>query len=98
MASISQVEVKDFLVDYLLKIAQEKSIEIKTIDDDFDMFAVGLIDSLGMLEVITALEDKFSVELDMASLDAELLTVVGPLSSYVASYVNKQNQEAKNTY
>ena len=52
--------------------------------DDFDFLLNGVIDSFGILEMISALEEAFQIELDLAALDAEQITVLGPLSRYVA--------------
>ncbi len=56
-----------------------------TVPDDFDLRAQGVIDSLGFLELVTALETALGVELDFDGLEPEDLTVVGPLSRFVAA-------------
>jgi hypothetical protein len=40
--------------------------------------------------MISSIEDKFRIHLDLATLDAEQITLLGPLSQYVA-----QNWEAE---
>jgi acyl carrier protein len=47
-------------------------------------FSTGLIDSFGILEMMSAIEAEFDIELDLSALDAEQITVLGPLSRYVA--------------
>lgn len=44
----------------------------------------GVIDSFGILEMINAIEEEFQIQLDLAGLDAEQITILGPLSRYVA--------------
>lgn len=51
--------------------------------DDFDLRAGGLIDSLGFIELIAAIEDELGIELDFDDLDPEEITVLGPLSRHV---------------
>jgi acyl carrier protein len=51
--------------------------------DDFDLRAGGLIDSLGFIELIAAIEDELGIELDFDHLDPEEITVLGPLSRHV---------------
>jgi acyl carrier protein len=34
--------------------------------------------------MISSIEDEFRIQLDMATLDAEQITILGPLSEYVA--------------
>jgi acyl carrier protein len=52
--------------------------------DDFDLLLNGVIDSFGILEMISAIEEEFQIQIDLAALDAEHITVLGPLSCYVA--------------
>jgi len=54
------------------------------LDDDFDFLLNGVIDSFGILEMISAIEKEFQIQLDLADLDAEQITILGPLSRYVA--------------
>jgi acyl carrier protein len=41
------------------------------LSDDFDFLLNGVIDSFGILEMISSIEDEFCIQLDMAALDAE---------------------------
>jgi acyl carrier protein len=60
----------------------------QSVPDDFDLRAQGVIDSLGFLELIATLQQELRVELDLELLDPDRLTVVGPLSRFVAEQVN----------
>jgi len=53
----------------------------ESVPDDFDLRAQGVIDSLG----VVALESVLGFELDFEGLEPEHLTVIGPLSRYVAA-------------
>jgi acyl carrier protein len=66
------------------------------VPDDFDVREAGVVDSLGFIELVTALEDAFGVELDFEDLDPEQLTTVGPLASYVAAETAR-TQDARRT-
>lgn len=57
-----------------------------TVRDDFDFLLSGVIDSFGILEMVSSIEDEFHIQLDMATLDAEQITILGPLSAYVAEH------------
>ena len=52
--------------------------------DDFDFFLRGVIDSFGIIEMVGSVEEQFGIELDLSNLDAEQMTILGPLSRYVA--------------
>jgi len=43
-----------------------------------------VIDSFGILEMVSSIEDEFHIQLDIATLDAEQITMLGPLSQYAA--------------
>lgn len=58
--------------------------------DDLDLRTYGLIDSLGFLELVTALEDELDIALDLSELPPEELTVIGPLSVAVAEQAAAQ--------
>jgi acyl carrier protein len=49
----------------------------------------GFVDSLGLLELMTALQDQFGREIDFDELDAEQMTIVGPLKKFVAAQLAK---------
>ena len=52
--------------------------------DDLDLLGEGVTDSLGLLELIGALEQRFAIEVDFEDLDPEELTSLGPFCRYVA--------------
>ena len=58
------------------------------VPDSFDFLLSGIIDSFGILEMISSIEDEFHIQLDMAALNAEQITVLGPLCQYVAENSN----------
>jgi acyl carrier protein len=62
--------------------------------DDFDLREAGVVDSLGFLELVTALEDQLGIELDFEALDPEQLTTVGPLVRHVAEQAQASARDA----
>lgn len=64
-------------------------LSLTEIPDDFDLLLNGVIDSFGILEMISAIEDEFQVQLDLALLDAEDITKIGPLARYIAESANR---------
>jgi len=57
--------------------------------DDCDLLLSGYVDSLGLLELMTAIQDYFGREIDFDELDAEQMTIVGPLKRFVAEKLAK---------
>jgi acyl carrier protein len=77
-------DVRAYVVTTLDEPLRAAGVDPATIPDDFDLHKTGVIDSLGILELITGLEEQFGVEIDYEDLDPEELTIVGPFSRYVA--------------
>lgn len=57
------------------------------LDDDCDLLLSGMIDSLGLLELMTAFQEHCGCEIDFDALDPEQMTVVGPLCDFVSAQV-----------
>jgi acyl carrier protein len=84
MSRISATEVRGYIVSYLSKKMESSG---RTFDgdpsDDFDLLKEGIIDSLGMLDLITHIERHFGLEVDFEGLNPEEMTIIGPLCRYV---------------
>jgi acyl carrier protein len=63
----------------------------ESLGDEFDLRASGVIDSLGFLELVTALEDRLGARLELGDLPPERLTMLGPLARAVAIQVTAVN-------
>ena len=55
------------------------------LEEHTDLLDTGIIDSFGILELVKALEEHFSISIDLEGLAAEELMVVGPLCAYIAA-------------
>jgi acyl carrier protein len=84
MSVITPDEIRRFLLEKYADSIADLGLTPAEIDDGFDFLLAGVIDSFGILEMIGAIEDQFQVRLDMAALDAEEISILGPLSTYVA--------------
>jgi len=84
MKEVAESLVRRFLLDEYQESIRSIGLAPDNLSDDFDFLLNGVIDSFGILEMISAIEEEFEIELDLAALDAEQITVLGPLSRYVA--------------
>jgi acyl carrier protein len=84
MNDITPDRIRAFLLSRYADKIKGLGLDVTTVPDTFDFLQTGTIDSFGVLEMVSALESAFNMELDMAQLDAEKMTVLGPLSNYVA--------------
>jgi acyl carrier protein len=85
MSDITPDQVRQFLLTRYSYTIRAMGFDPAEVPDNFDLLLGGVIDSFGILEMITSIEDEFRIQLDMASLDAEQITILGPLSQYVAN-------------
>jgi acyl carrier protein len=89
---ITQASIRRFLLEKYREPIVAIGLTLDDLDDDFDLLLSGVIDSLGILEMMSALEKEFQIKLDLAALDTEEITVLGPLSRYVAEQICVQVQ------
>ena len=83
MKEVTEPAIRRFLVDKYRKPMEAMGLMPDDLADDFDFLLTGVIDSLGIIEMIGAIEAEFQIELDLGALDAEQITVLGPLCRYV---------------
>ena len=90
MSTVTMDEIQSFLQGYVAKSLREQGRDIPaTLADDCDLLLAGYIDSLGLLELMTALQDHFGREIDFEKLDPEQMTIVGPLKKFVAAQLTQ---------
>jgi acyl carrier protein len=85
MSRASADEVREFTLLHVADGLRARALSPDAVPDDFDLLLEGVIDSFGLLELITAVETRFELQLDFEDLDADDLTVIGPFSRYVAA-------------
>jgi acyl carrier protein len=88
MKDVTPDNVREFLLTRYSEPITAMQLNLTELPDDFDFLLSGVIDSFGILEMISAIEDEFRIRLDLAALDAEQITVLGPLCRYVAANSN----------
>ena len=90
MSAFTSTDVRMFLRDYLgHKLEASGRGACEDLPEDCDLLLSGIVDSLGLLEVVTALTDHFDQEICFETLDPEQMTLVGPLCRYVAEQLSR---------
>ena len=84
MNDITPAKVRTFLLTKYAEAVNMLGLQADEVPASFDFLLSGIIDSFGILEMVSSIEDEFHIQLDMAALDAEEITVLGPLCQYVA--------------
>lgn len=85
MIEASSEQIRIFLQQYIVEKSvaggRERPGELA---DDCDLLLSGMIDSLGLLDLMSAIQQHCQHEIDFEALDPEQLTIVGPLCRYVS--------------
>ena len=87
---ITPDNVREFLLTRYYEPIIAMQLRLTEIPDDFDLLLSGVIDSFGILEMISAIEDEFQIQLDLTLLDAEDITRIGPLARCTAENANRR--------
>jgi acyl carrier protein len=90
MKDVTPDNVQEFLLTRYYEPIIAMQLGLTEIPDDFDLLLSGVIDSFGILEMISAIEGEFQIQLDLALLDAEDITRIGPLARYVAESATRR--------
>jgi acyl carrier protein len=97
MMVVSPEEVRGVVLDRLSAALAAKGLEPRDVPYDFDLLMEGIIDSLGIVELITDVQQFFSIEVDFDGLAPEELTIIGPLCRYIASACTNGKHESAET-
>jgi acyl carrier protein len=91
MSRASSEDIRIFLQQYIVEksLAGGKDTPGE-LADDCDLLLSGMIDSLGLLDLMTAIQQHCQREIDFEALDPEQLTVVGPLCRYVSEQLDNR--------
>ena len=84
MTRRSPEDVKVLILSCLQSSMSSLGLAPEALSDDFDMRAEGIVDSLGFVRLIIELEARLGFDINLADLDPEHLTIVGPLSRHIA--------------
>ncbi|MCS6316214.1 MAG: hypothetical protein H8K05_00205 [Nitrospira sp.] len=89
MNPVTAEQVRSFLTDYLKQKLEVSGRSLPDdLSDDCDLLLSGVIDSLGLLELVTVLSERFNQQLAFEEFDPEQMTIVGPLCRFVAQQLS----------
>ena len=81
---VTKDQVRTFLIQRFQDKLTASGIDLAAVPADLDLYREGIIDSLGMLEMIMALHDNFGAKLDYVNMPPEDLTNIDKLAGHVA--------------
>jgi acyl carrier protein len=83
MKPCNSQNVRQFILKQYEERIKSAGFSEESIGDSFDLLTEGIVDSLGILDLINAVEAEFNTVIDLEGLDAESLTILGPLCDYI---------------
>jgi acyl carrier protein len=84
MIETLQDDVRQFVVGFLATKSQGDGPAPGDLADDCDLLLSGLLDSLGLLELMMAIQNQWEADIDFDQIDAEEMTILGPVCRFVA--------------
>lgn len=85
-------DTKQQMRQFLLKEIEPKrtalGIPAEEINDSFELVGSGIVDSLGFIELVGAMESEFNFEMDFEELDPAQFTTLGGFLSCAADCAN----------
>jgi acyl carrier protein len=77
MRKVAPDEIRKFLLTKYSEPIAAMRLETSELPDDFDFLLSGVIDSFGILEIISAVKNEFQMQLDLSLLDGQDITRIG---------------------
>jgi len=90
MTQLTAKDVRSFLLEYFSSMIAMNGLDPAAINEDFDFLRAGMIDSLGVLEMISVVEQHFKIAVDFERMDPSELTLLGKFSHFVARNANSR--------
>ena len=93
MSHVTAQDVRSVLLLHLQIPLAARGLKPDEVPDHFDLLTEGVLDSLGIVELIAVVEKCFDLQIDFEDLDPENLTIVGPFCRYIES----KSEDARGT-
>jgi len=84
VTTVSAEQVRSLVLEKLQASLAGKGLTSANIPDNYDLLTEGVIDSMGILQLISEVEFRLGITVDFEDLDPEDLTVIGPFCRHVA--------------
>jgi acyl carrier protein len=84
MMVVSAEDIRSLVLEKLQPSLDAKGLSAEDVPDNFDLLTEGVIDSMGILQLIVEVEARFGIAVDFEELDPENLTVIGPFCRHIA--------------
>ena len=91
MKTLKSGQVRSAILAMFKDSLRANGLEPSDVPDGYDLLTQGIIDSLGMVAMVSMVEDLAGCEIDFEQLDFEDITVIEKFCDYVARYTADQS-------
>jgi acyl carrier protein len=77
-------DIESFIMEHLAGVATDKGVALPEVTRESNLLELGLLDSLGFIGLLMALETRFALSLDLAQGDPARFTTLGGLVELAA--------------
>lgn len=89
MKALTKSDVRDCIIRLIETQLAANGITSGDVTDDFDLIDSGVIDSLGIVTMVGAVEELAEGEIDFEALDFEQIAIVGKFCAFVEDFTAK---------
>lgn len=72
--------MKDEIINYIQEVAFEKDVEV---EDDIDLFASGIFDSMEIILFLTFLDEKLNIKFEFSDLNFENFQTIDSILNWI---------------
>lgn len=72
--ALSPEAIESYVKEHLAQVAREKGIDLPEIKGESNLLDLGVLDSLGFVQMLMGLEAEFGLEMDLTEMDPEEFT------------------------
>jgi acyl carrier protein len=90
MSVPNKEEIRSFILHLHSDKLTAKGLQANAVPENYDLLEEGLIDSMGVLELVSALEERFKIRIDLETIDINQLTIIGPFSEHVSTHSHSE--------
>ena len=83
MSAYKAEDIRKFILRRYSEQFSVNGMDLDDVPEDYDLMDAGVIDSLGLIQMISAVEEEFNMAIDFEGLDANEMTIIGPFCRYV---------------
>lgn len=87
-----RAEIRALITAQFIGQLHALGLQPDSLHDDVDLMAEGIVDSLGFLELLAAVEQCYGTPIDFDGLPADQLTMLGPLCDHLAAQIASRGE------